>query len=69
MQTVNCQCEVMTFFPPLLRRKKNLVWTFFTWGPTSQDTGGILDQDWITVHKDKLAFIAHIMHPLYGPSL
>ena len=68
MHKVVCQCEMMTIFPVLLRREKNLVWTYFTWGPSSQDTGGILDHDWVAIHKNKLAHIANIMHPLYGPS-
>ena len=29
-------------------------WTWWSWNPNSSDTGGILDDDWQTVHRDKI---------------
>ena len=40
-----------------------LSWTYAFWGPDSQDTGGILDEDWKSVRWDKIGVLKSIMHP------
>ncbi|CAI5461568.1 unnamed protein product [Closterium sp. Yama58-4] len=50
-------------------RKKQLSWTWFTWGPNSKDTGGILKEDWDTVEQGKLEVMSEVMHPAYGPAI
>ena len=35
----------------------NYNWTFWSWNPNSGDTGGILQDDWITVNTNKMAFL------------
>ena len=32
-------------------------WTYWSWNPNSSDTGGILSDDWRTVHADKQAML------------
>ncbi len=39
---------------------KGLSWTWWTWAPTSPDTGGILEDDWKTPWPEKLALIAPV---------
>lgn len=39
-------------------------WTFWSWNPDSGDTGGILEDDWITVNTAKQAFLTPIEFPL-----
>ncbi|GJP46509.1 hypothetical protein CLOM_g5787 [Closterium sp. NIES-68] len=50
-------------------RKKSLSWTWFTWGPNSKDTGGVLTDDWDTVEQGKMEVLGPVMHPLFGPSV
>jgi endoglucanase len=38
----------------------NYNWTFWSWNPDSGDTGGILQNDWITVNTNKMAFLTPI---------
>ncbi|MBI5030926.1 MAG: cellulase family glycosylhydrolase [Chloroflexi bacterium] len=33
-------------------------WTFWTWNPNSGDTGGILNNDWLTINTDKQSYLA-----------
>ncbi|UFN49473.1 cellulase family glycosylhydrolase [Roseomonas sp. OT10] len=40
--------------------KTGLNWTWWSWNPNSGDTGGILQDDWRTVHAGKLAELAPI---------
>jgi endoglucanase len=39
-------------------------YTYWSWNPNSGDTGGILADDWTTVHKDKLALLNSYQHPI-----
>jgi cellulose binding protein with CBM2 domain/cellulase (glycosyl hydrolase family 5) len=41
-------------------------WTFWCWNPNSGDTGGILLDDWATVHAEKHGILAPVMYPLDG---
>lgn len=36
-------------------------WTFWSWNPNSGDTGGVLKDDWTTVHTDKMALLTTLM--------
>ncbi len=36
-------------------------WTYWAWNPNSGDTGGVLTDDWRTVHADKLALLTALM--------
>jgi len=33
-------------------------WTFWSWNPDSGDTGGILNDDWLTINADKQSYLA-----------
>ncbi len=35
-------------------------WTFWSWNPNSGDTGGILKDDWRSVHEEKMAYLRPI---------
>jgi endoglucanase len=36
-------------------------WTFWSWNPNSSDTGGILKDDWTSVHQNKLEGLQDLM--------
>ncbi len=36
-------------------------WTFWSWNPNSGDTGGVLTDDWTTVHADKVALLTSLL--------
>ena len=36
-------------------------WTFWSWNPNSSDTGGILKDDWTSVHENKLEGLKDLM--------
>jgi endoglucanase len=36
-------------------------WTYWSWNPNSTDTGGILDDDWVTVHADKQVMLDRLL--------
>ncbi|MGE0778813.1 cellulase family glycosylhydrolase, partial [Mycolicibacterium sp.] len=36
---------------------QDMSWTFWSWNPNSTDTGGILADDWRTVHTNKMAYL------------
>ena len=40
---------------------KGMSWTFWSWNPNSGDTGGVLTDDWRTVHADKMALLTAVM--------
>jgi aryl-phospho-beta-D-glucosidase BglC (GH1 family) len=46
--------------------ERGMSWSYFGWGPNSGDTGGILQDDWITVNTDKTAYL--FTSPLPNPS-
>lgn len=39
-------------------------WTYWSWNPDSGDTGGILQDDWMTVNTNKLAFLTPLLFKL-----
>jgi endoglucanase len=43
-----------------------LSWTWWTWGPVSPDTGGVLQDDWKSTWSDKLALMQPVMSPGFG---
>jgi chitinase len=40
--------------------EQGISWTYWSWNPNSGDTGGILKDDWRTVHENKLAYLEPI---------
>jgi len=40
---------------------KGISWTFWSWNPNSGDTGGVLKDDWTTVHADKMGLLSDLM--------
>ena len=53
----------------LAASKKGISWTFWCLNPNSGDTGGILQDDWITPNLDKLAYIRPSMEELATSTL
>jgi endoglucanase len=49
-------------------QEKGISWTFWTLNPNSGDTGGILLEDWITVHQGKQAVLRQMQYPFGAPS-
>lgn len=47
-------------------KEQGLNWTFWCWNPNSGDTGGILLDDWRSVHEEKQAVLETIQYPLIG---
>ena len=41
---------------------------YWSWNPNSGDTGGILDDDWISVRNDKVALLKRLWAGTSGPS-
>ena len=41
--------------------QQGISWTFWAWNPNSGDTGGVLQDDWRTVHADKMALLTRLM--------
>ncbi len=50
----------ITQFAEYLART-GISWTFWAWNPNSGDTGGVLTDDWTTVHQDKMALLSDLM--------
>jgi hypothetical protein len=44
--------------------KEGMSWTWWSWNPNSGDTGGILKDDWIGVHQNKVTELAPLMFDL-----
>ncbi|MEC9433776.1 MAG: Calx-beta domain-containing protein [Pseudomonadota bacterium] len=44
--------------------EEGISWTYWSWNPNSGDTGGILADDWRTVHDDKMAYLEPIRFDL-----
>ncbi len=40
-----------------------MYWAFWCWNPNSGDTGGLLRDDWKTIHDDKLRLLQRLMQP------
>jgi endoglucanase len=41
-------------------------WTYWSWNPNSGDTGGILQDDWLTVNTNKMSYLTPYMFALDG---
>ena len=44
-------------------KSKHLHWTFWSLNPNSGDTGGLLLDDWLSVHKEKQSILQAIQYP------
>lgn len=42
-------------------RDNNISFMYWSWNPNSGDTGGILQDDWSTVHADKMAMLRRVL--------
>jgi endoglucanase len=42
-------------------------WTYWAWNPDSGDTGGILQNDWLTVNQNKQGYLTPIEVPFTSP--
>lgn len=51
----------ITQFADYLART-GISWTFWAWNPNSSDTGGVLTDDWTTVHPDKMALLTELIN-------
>lgn len=58
-QDVQWITELTNFF-----KQFNYNWTFWSWNPDSGDTGGILQDDWMTVNTNKMAFLTPLLFKL-----
>ncbi|WP_210381497.1 cellulase family glycosylhydrolase [Microvirga zambiensis] len=47
--------------------KQGVHWTWWSWNPNSGDTGGILQDDWTSVHQNKITELQPIMWPGHFP--
>lgn len=45
--------------------KNNLSFTYWCWNPNSGDMGGILRDDWQTIHENKQAVLNPLIAPLF----
>jgi aryl-phospho-beta-D-glucosidase BglC (GH1 family) len=43
-------------------------WTFWSLNPNSGDTGGILQDDWKTVHQWKMNLLQPYLAPQFAPA-
>ena len=41
--------------------QEGISWTYWSWNPNSGDTGGVLQDDWRTIHTDKMALLTRMM--------
>lgn len=44
-------------------KKHGISYTYWSWNPNSGDTGGVLRDDWKTIHKDKLELLKSYQAP------
>lgn len=44
-------------------KKTGASWTFWAWNPNSGDTGGLLQDDWLTFRTEKDAYLEPIKFP------
>jgi len=42
-------------------------YTYWAWNPDSGDTGGVLADDWTTIHEDKMAMLSTYRWPMAAP--
>lgn len=45
-------------------KDNGISYTYWSWNPNSGDTGGVLTDDWTTVHRDKLAMLKDHQAPM-----
>jgi endoglucanase len=45
-------------------KQNKISYTYWSWNPDSGDTGGVLADDWATVHKDKIDMLKQYQAPL-----
>jgi endoglucanase len=48
-------------------KEHGISYTYWCWNPDSGDTGGVLADDWTTVHADKLALLRSYQWPMAQP--
>lgn len=48
-------------------KDRKISYTYWCWNPDSGDTGGVLAEDWATVHADKLALLRTHQQPMAEP--
>ncbi len=48
-------------------QENHLHWTFWSLNPNSGDTGGLLQDDWISVHQAKQQILKRMQYPLIAP--
>ncbi|HEY9858431.1 MAG TPA: cellulase family glycosylhydrolase [Candidatus Obscuribacterales bacterium] len=48
-------------------RQKQLSFTYWSWNPNSKDTGGVLQDDWRTVERDKQALLSQLLPKSSSP--
>ena len=48
-------------------KEHRISYTYWCWNPDSGDTGGVLADDWTTVHEDKLAMLRAYQWPMAQP--
>jgi len=68
LQTQSDQQWLTTLTNYLGTGASGISWTFWSWNPDSGDTGGILENDWLTVDQAKQAYLTPIEFPLNGSS-
>ena len=60
MQTTSDQQWLQTLTSYLGTGANGISWTFWCYNPNSGDTGGIVQNDWVTVNTNKMAFLTPI---------
>ena len=68
LQTTSDQQWLATLVKYLKRGASGINWTFWCWNPNSNDTGGILSDDWTTVSQTKQNSLTPIEFPLGSTS-
>ncbi|MBO0782621.1 MAG: cellulase family glycosylhydrolase [Ktedonobacteraceae bacterium] len=69
LQTTSDQQWLSTLVSYLGTGASGIGWTFWSWNPNSGDTGGILQDDWVTVNQAKQNILNPIEFPLTGGSV
>jgi endoglucanase len=50
-------------------RQKQLSFTYWSWNPNSKDTGGVLQDDWRTVERNKQALLSQLLPKPNSPAV
>ncbi len=48
-------------------KEHKISYTYWCWNPDSGDTGGVLADDWTTIHEDKMAMLSTYRWPMAAP--